>query len=176
MHAPTQTALLALIPSVEWVVTRHRAQLDPSAQWGVPAHVTVLYPFVAPDGVDDHLLARLAEAVRTVRAFDVTFSRAAWFGQEVLWLAPEPAQPFRDLTTAVVTAFPDHPPYAGAFDGSAPHLTIGERRLGGLEALQIAGAEVATALPIHARVERVHLLVGADAPDSWSIAHEFPLS
>lgn len=172
---PTQTAVLALVPAAEPAVARHRAHLDPAARWGVPVHVTVLYPFVDPKDVDDRLLARLADAVQTVPAFDVSFHEVGWFGHDVLWLAPQPAQPFRDLTAAVVTAFPDHPPYAGAFDGSTPHLTIGERRLGGLDALQRAGAEVAAALPIHARVERVQLFVGTDAPDAWSIAHELPL-
>ncbi|MEJ5868020.1 2'-5' RNA ligase family protein [Pseudokineococcus sp. 5B2Z-1] len=171
-----QTAVLALVPVAEPSVARHRARLDPAARRGVPAHVTVLYPFMAPDDVDDQVLARLAAAVRTVAAFDVAFTRTAWFGRDVLWLAPEPAQPFRDVIAAVVRAFPDYPPYAGVFDGSAPHLTIGHSRLGSQGALERAEADVVTTLPVHARVERVHLLVGADAPGSWSVAHDFPLA
>jgi hypothetical protein len=36
-----------------------------------------------------------------------------WFGQEVVWLVPQPAGPFRALTRAVAAAFPDYPPYDG---------------------------------------------------------------
>jgi hypothetical protein len=32
----------------EPAVSRHRARLDRAAAWGVPAHVTILYPFVTP--------------------------------------------------------------------------------------------------------------------------------
>lgn len=165
-----------ILPEAELAVARHRARLDSSAAYGVAAHVTVLAPFVDPDHVDGTAIERLAAAVSTVPAFDVAFRRTAWFGEDVLWLAPDPAQPFRDLTAAVVAAFPDHPPYAGAHDGSAPHLTIGERRLGDLTALRRAEQEVSVSLPLESRAERVCLLAWSDAPDSCSILHEVPLS
>ncbi len=173
---PTQTAVLALLPAADPVVGQHREHLDRAAAWGVPAHVTVIYPFVAPGDVDDELVARLGGAVGAVPAFDVTFPRTAWFGDDVLWLAPEPAQPFCDLTAAVFAAFPDHPPYGGAFDGSAPHLTVGERRLADLAALQRAETDVCEHLPLTAHVDRVQLLAGSDAPGSWTVLRELPLS
>lgn len=172
----TQTAVLALIPQADPAVAAHRARLQGAARWGVPAHVTVLYPFVAPDDLDDHVLARLAGAVATVPAFDITFARTAWFDDQVLWLAPDPAQPFHDLTAAVAAAFPDHPPYAGAFADPTPHLTIGESALGGLAALQRTEHELMAALPLHARVERVHLLAATEASDSWALLRDLPLS
>jgi hypothetical protein len=46
-------------------------------------------------------------------AFDC-FCMACWFGQDVLWLDPEQAQPRRRLTPAVWRAFPQHPPAAAA--------------------------------------------------------------
>jgi hypothetical protein len=42
----------------------------------------------------------------------------------VLYLAPEPAQPFVDLIQALVTAFPNHPPYDGAHETIVPHATV----------------------------------------------------
>ena len=44
----------------------------------------------------------------------------------VVYLAPEPSEPFDRLTEAIDARFPDFPPYAGAFDGVIPHLTITE--------------------------------------------------
>lgn len=121
------------------------------------------------------MVAALAAAVATVDAFEVTFARTDWFGEDVLWLAPEPAQPFRDLTAAVVVAFPQHPPYAGAFDGSSPHLTVGERRIGGLAALHSAEHAVRAGLPVSDRVDHVLLIAGTQAPDSWRVLHRLPL-
>ena len=42
----------------------------------------------------------------------------------VLYIAPEPDGPFRELTDALAQAFPEHPPYDGAFAEVVPHLTV----------------------------------------------------
>ncbi|HYS33327.1 MAG TPA: hypothetical protein VEM58_13815 [Streptosporangiaceae bacterium] len=47
MH-PTESAVVVRIPEAEGVVGRFRADLDLAAPLGVPAHVTVISPFVAP--------------------------------------------------------------------------------------------------------------------------------
>jgi GrpB-like predicted nucleotidyltransferase (UPF0157 family)/2'-5' RNA ligase len=157
------------------LVRKHRDSLDVAACWGVPAHVTVLYPFVEPAQVDEGLITALAAAIEPVRAFELQFARTAWFGEEVLWLDPEPAQPFRDLTTAVWRAFPHQPPYAGAHDDVVPHLTIAERRRGTVTAMREAEQAIQQGLPLAARVEHVLLIAGTPAPHSWRIIHEFPL-
>jgi hypothetical protein len=89
--APTETAVIAAVPAAEPLVSEHRQQLDVAAACGVPAHVTVLYPFVAPGAISDDLITILATAVRSVNAFDCHFVRTRWFDQDVLWLDPEPA-------------------------------------------------------------------------------------
>ncbi len=53
----TQSAVLVPVPEAERVVSRHRIRLDPAAELGVPAHVTVLYPFVAPPAITATTLA-----------------------------------------------------------------------------------------------------------------------
>ena len=69
--APTQTAVIAVIaPEAESLVGNYRQRLDASAVWGVPAHVTVLLPFIAPHEVDEQVIARLTAAVVSVPAFD----------------------------------------------------------------------------------------------------------
>lgn len=175
MPAPTQTAVVVPVPVAEEVVARHRRDLDVAASWGVPAHVTVLYPFVPPDRLDEDDLTRLAAVVGAVPAFDCTFRRCAWFGDQVLWLAPEPERPFRELTAAVAAAFPDHPPYEGAFDDVVPHLTIGELPAGGVKRLREAEADVTVRLPVTARVDRAVLMAGTEAADSWATVAVLPL-
>lgn len=174
MGAP-QSALIVPVPRAEEVVAEHRRRFDPSSPWGVPAHVTVLYPFVDPDAVDDEVVRRLEEAVGGVPAFDCVFRRCGWFDEDVLWLAPEPDEPFRALTAAVWRAFPQHPPYGGAYPDVVPHLTVGQRPEA--ELAELLGVEelVSAVLPVRAYVDRVHLLTGAPEPDSWRTVHEVPL-
>ena len=73
-----------------------------------------------------------AASVASVPAFECTFAQTRWFGEDVLWLAPEPGQPFRALTTALHAAFPQYLPFGGIHPDVVPHLTIGARPPGGL--------------------------------------------
>lgn len=172
----TETAVLVLVSEAEGAVAEHRAHLDVAASWGVPAHVSVVYPFVPPTEVDRDVLMGLARAVGTVPAFDCAFARTAWFDDAVLWVAPEPDDPFRALTQAVVTAFPDHQPYGGAYKEPTPHLTVGELRLGSARELSRAETSVQQYLPIHAYVQRVVLLAGRRERGSWQRVAEFSLA
>ena len=174
--APTHTAVIVPVPAAEAVVGEHREHLDRAAAWGVPAHLTVLYPFMPPEAVDDTALAALSAAVATVRAFDCTFATTAWFGSDVLWLAPDPSQPLRQLTLAVWGAFPDHPPYGGVHDGIEPHLTVAERALGEPGALADVEVAVRSGLPFDQRVDHVLLIAGSQQPRSWRTLHRLPLS
>jgi hypothetical protein len=170
------SAVLVRVPEAERVVSRLRARLDPAAAAGVPAHVTVLYPFVAPSAITAGTVAALAEAVASVAAFECRFADTAWFGQDVLWLAPRPEEPFRALTRAACAAFPGYLPYGGAFDDVIPHLTVGDRPAGGVTDLRAAEAELRPRLPVAARVSRVWLMTGSMAPDSWHTEAELPLA
>jgi 2'-5' RNA ligase len=176
---PTETAVVVPIDAAEVVVAEHRRNLDAAASWGVPAHVTILYPFVHPMALDEAVLSRLGAALNSVPAFECSFTRCQWFSEAVLWLAPEPVQPFRDLTSAVWHAFPEYPPYGGAFDDVVPHLTVGEvgeRRRGSLEQLRAAEADVSPQLPIRTRVDRVLLIAGTNVANSWYSVQEFRLA
>jgi 2'-5' RNA ligase superfamily len=175
LAAATETAIIVAVAAVEPAVARYRQALDHSAVWGVPAHVTVLYPFVPPAEITATTVADVRAAVSAVSAFDCSFPRLEWFGDDVLWLAPEPDGPFRDLTTAVWRRFPDRPPYGGAFPDVIPHLTIGTTRAASRLQLQRAATDLASALPIAARIDRAHLIAGTDAPGSWETIMDLPL-
>jgi 2'-5' RNA ligase len=125
VNEPTESAVIVACPEAEAVVGPHRERFDRSAADGVPAHVTVIYPFVPPSDVDAGVIEALAPAIAAVPRFEVRFETTGWFGTEVLWLDPRPDEPFRALTTAVFDAFPDYPPYGGVHDDVVPHLTVG---------------------------------------------------
>lgn len=61
---PTQTAVVVTIPAADPVVSAHRRALDAAATLGVPAHVTVIFPFAVPAALtqDDHADSRLRSA------------------------------------------------------------------------------------------------------------------
>jgi 2'-5' RNA ligase len=176
LDAAAETAVVVLLPEADPAVDEHRLRLDHARPWGVPAHLTVLYPFVPPAEVDDVVLAALADAVRAIPPFDCVFADTAWFGADVLWLAPADDGPFRALIRAVSAAFPDHPPYGGAHGAEpVPHLTVAERVLADDARMRVAEASVRERLPVRAHVGSVALIAGRRAPDSWSVIATVPL-
>jgi 2'-5' RNA ligase len=173
----TLSALLVVVPEAEQALASHRLRLDPSAARGVPAHVTVLFPFAPPGNLSDEVLERAASVVATVESFDCAFSRTAWFGEDVLWLEPEAVAPFTRLLDAVANAFPEYPRYGGAFEEAIPHLTIGDRRGGATTAsLRAAESDVTPLLPVRSRIDSVLLMTGGDGPGSWHTLTSFPLA
>lgn len=174
--AVVDTALLVLVPEAEPVVGRWRERLDPAAGWGVPAHVTVLYPFVPLEELDDAAFAALTALAAGTPAVDVVLARTATFGADVLWLAPEPAGPFRALTRAVGERFPRALPYGGAhggLDDVVPHLTVADHP--SAADLQAARADVGARLPVRTRVRELTLLAGEPRPGGWRVERRFPL-
>jgi hypothetical protein len=174
-----ETALLLPVPAAEPAVSRHRARLDEAARDGVPAHITVLYPFLPPAGISAPLLVSLGRLFAGFAAFEFTLDRVGWFGEEVVWLGPRDPAPFSALTSAAFTAFPSCPPYGGQHAEVIPHLTIGH--VGGLRALGAAAESVRPSLPIEATAVEVILMAGprpgtpGTPPGQWRTVAAFPL-
>jgi 2'-5' RNA ligase len=165
-----ETALVVLVPEAEALVAAYRRRYDPSAAVGVPAHVTVLYPFRSV--VDDAAADVVAELAADVAAFDVKFASLARFAGEVVYLAPDPAEPFLRLMAATFASFPDCPPYGGAIPDPVPHLTVAD----GVDASTAAAVDsaIGRGLPITSRVERLTLI--AENPNGqWIVVRHWPL-
>jgi 2'-5' RNA ligase len=125
MSDPKESALVILVPEVEALVRQYRDRLGPSETERLPAHITVLYPFVSPDEIGPVVTTALCELF--ARFPPVTFSLVrvqTWPG--VLYLAPTPADPFVTLTQAVAEQYPEHPPYSGTVTDIIPHLTVAQ--------------------------------------------------
>jgi hypothetical protein len=175
-----ETILLLPVPAAEPAVGRHRARLVDSARGGVPAHITVLYPFLPPAQISGQLLASLGRLFAGFAAFEFTLDRVGWFGEEVVWLGPRDLAPFRALTSAAFAAFPSCPPYGGQHAGPhCPHLTIG--KAGERQALSAAAESVRPCLPIEATAAEVVLMAGPNPgtpgtpPGQWRTVATFPL-
>jgi 2'-5' RNA ligase len=171
---PTQSALIIGIPEAEPAVGDLRARYDAAATWGVPAHITLLYPFVRPAGIDVEVLSLLQDLIWTIPRFDIVLTRIGWFGDKVLWLGPDPDEPLRALTRALSTTFGLRP-YGGVHTDVVPHLTVAHDHP--LTAMRRAAAQVQRRLPIHTTVDRVQLITGRPEPGpGWRTMSEFPLS
>jgi hypothetical protein len=175
-----QSALLLTVPAAEAAVGPHRARLDSNARDGVPAHLTVLYPFLPPAEIGPGVLAELSRLFAGMPRFDFALNRVRWFDESVVWLGPSDESPFRALTERAALAYPSCPPYGGAHPDTVPHLTVGHR--GGLAELRAAAEAVRPLLPITAAATEVTLMVGPDPgrqpgppPGQWRTVASFPL-
>jgi 2'-5' RNA ligase len=145
------------VSEADSVVGRWRHEYDPVAAAGVPAHVTLVVPWVAPDDIDGAVLAALEDTLSGVEPFDFELTRVGWFARRVLWVAPEPSEPFIALTHRLADRF-GTPPWEGAFDEVVPHLTVAHAS-DGVE-LQSVAADLETRLPVSCRAGEVWAMVG----------------
>lgn len=167
-----ESALLVEVPEVEPAVGHLRRLHDPVATRGVPAHVTILYPFAHPDAVAGEIDA-IAETVAHTAAFTCTFASIEEF-PNAIWLQPDPAAPFDLLTRALWARFPQFPPYGGSIPDPVPHLSIAQGSVPPPGLRSIVEGTVGPLLPISARVALVSLFV-CDRQGAWSRAERFAL-
>ncbi|WP_328946861.1 2'-5' RNA ligase family protein [Streptomyces sp. NBC_00250] len=166
-----QTGLIVRIPEAESAVRRWREQLDPSAQAGVPAHVTVLFPFLDESRTDSGVHSALADVMGSHHAFDLRFERCGRF-PGVSYLVPEPDAQLRQLTQAIADRWPEAPPYGGRFTEIVPHLTIAQGQKDAV--LEKIEADLAGGLPFTSHVSSVELI--AYDGTNWKERASFALS
>lgn len=165
-----ETGLIIRVPEAEPVVGRWREQFDSSVAVGIPAHVTVLYPFLGHDRISDQVLCELGEIFGAYSAFDVGFQGCGRF-PGVLYLVPVQEDRLRALTLAVTDRWPEAPPFQGRFTDVVPHLTVAYGQESGV--FDEIEADLSGRLPVTARVGSVHLLVYDGT--MWSERAEFAL-
>ncbi len=141
----SESAVVVRVP-VPPTIERLRRRWDRAAGVGVPAHVTIVYPFVRPADLDPAVRRCLAALAAEHEPFEVRFSRLDRF-PGIVYAVPVPSTPFVRLTEAVARRFPDFPPYGGAFDEIIPHLTVAEAADAPLD---VIAAEAATSPAIPA--------------------------
>lgn len=167
-----QSALLAPFPAVDPLVAQWRDAYDQAAPDGIPAHITLLYPFMAPDAIDEAVDATLTACFAGVAPFTCTLGRVGWFGDTVVYLEPVYPAPFVALTAALVAAFPAYPPYEGQFDAVVPHLTLGDT--GTPAELQAVAAQAEALVPHTEPIDRIWLMTG-ELGSPWSLHREWLL-
>jgi 2'-5' RNA ligase len=167
------TTVVMLIPphEVQALAVPILRKYAPDTLTRVPAHLTVLYPFVAFEQLDT-----ACAVLRTICAhtapFDVTMSGYDSF-PGVAFMTPLDPSPIESLFQRIFAQFPECPPYDGAFGNDLhPHMTVGEFHS---EAKQ-RGALLPYYAPITFRAEKVHIMFGIEGrPLPWITYDVIPL-
>ncbi len=173
-----ETALLVPLPEAEPLVGPWRQRYSLDARKGVPAHVTVMFPFLPPSEIGPDVVGELNEVLGRFEPWDLRLVGPARFDPGVLYLEPDPAEPFLELTRVVMERFPGLLPYGGqiALDDLVPHLTVADCQPTGLceddDVLDRAEREIAGALPLDATASQVWLMSGNG---SWKVDARFAL-
>lgn len=165
-----ESALLVPVPEAEPVVQRWRDLFDPMAILGIPAHITVLYPFLPPERLTEANLDELQRLFAAAVPFSFVLDEVRRW-PDVVYLAPTPEEPFRNLTALVVDRWPELQPYGGSHREVVPHLTVAHVA-DDLVAADIAD-DLAAKLPIASAAREVLLMVTDGA--AWTAHTGFPL-
>ena len=168
-----ETAFIVRVPEAEAHVASLRSRFDASVQLGVPAHITVLVPFMAPDQVTPSVLVEIQAALSHVPSFAFSLNQVRRF-PATAYLAPEPTEPFIALTKALVRTFPEFPPFRGEHESIVPHLTIAN---GNASEAEAAAAELQAVVqskgPVSGFCSSVSLLENSSG--LWREMHVFAL-
>ena len=127
-YRPTGETALIIVPppDVCGYADHYRAQYMADQFHTIEPHITVTYPFVPYDQLEE-ATPRLREVLASCPPRRVSLRHFAIFPDEGI-LFIEPADPERVLSIyrAVLAEFPEYPAYGGKFgDNIRPHLTVG---------------------------------------------------
>jgi 2'-5' RNA ligase len=167
------TGFIVPMPQAAAWVGDLRERFDASAALGVPPHVTLLFPFMAPEQIEASVLQDVRGALDGAPAFDFSLAGVARFAATA-YLEPSPAAPFIDLTERLAGRFPRLPPFGGEFPTVVPHLTVAH---GDAPVVDRVCAELSKRIAkqgaIRGRCDRVVLL--ENTLGRWREMHAFAL-
>jgi 2'-5' RNA ligase len=169
--APSEATALILRVALPPRLEALRMRCVPDAVEGLPAHVTVAYPFAQPDAIDDEVVELVAGIAARHAPWTMRLvGRRRW--PDTIYAAVDPEAPAVALQADLEAAFPTLPIYGGAIEVFVPHVTIAEGP-------SADDPEVDTDpgwgdLPVTRAVAGVELIVrGADG--RWGTTRTFPM-
>jgi 2'-5' RNA ligase len=128
-----------------------------------------MFPFLPPSDLTGPVIASLETLIRATRAFQFSLTRVNEFQQGVVYLEPEPAKPFADLTKEISRHF-GMLPYGGDFgEEPVPHLTVAVVEPASTR--QQLVSQVSGLVPIVIQAEEAWLMVGSNA-SRWNVLRQ----
>ncbi len=164
---------MVLVPTLDVGQLLHelRAQYDPSARAGVPPHVTLMFPFILPSELTETKIAALEGLVGEEPRFEFSLVRVCEFERGVVYLDPEPTEPFARLTKKIRDVF-GVVPFGGEFgDRPVIHLTVAMPQPRATRK-EIA-AKLRPMLPIRTVADQAWLMVGNNS-STWNTVRQMP--
>jgi 2'-5' RNA ligase len=122
---PSAVIVRAALPAG---LERLRRRRVGNAADGVPAHLTLLHPFIEPNDLAPAVRRRLREVARRHPPFGYRQARMAEW-PDAIYVAVQPTDPFRRLHRELQDEFPDWPIYGGSIPDFRfePHITVADR-------------------------------------------------
>ncbi|MCO5396748.1 2'-5' RNA ligase family protein [Ralstonia soli] len=167
------SALVVKVPAADGLVGDLRDRFDATARLGVPAHITVLFPFMPPDEITSGVLEQTQTALNAVPSFSFSLASVGRF-PTTAYLSPTPQDPFVALTTVLTKCFPKFQPYASAHADVVPHLTVAHGDAVNAQAVAMElERRLGESTPILARCGSIALLENSSG--RWRELHTFAL-
>jgi 2'-5' RNA ligase len=168
MAGANESGVVIEVPDADALVGDWRAQHDPAAGSGVPAHITILYPFMPPGQLTHESL----DALQVIAAGTAPFRFGLVAVDEfpgLLWLRPDPSSDLIALMRRVWAAYPRFPPYGGRYHEPSPHLTVAVVEPGDPQAAMRRELEssLSDQLPMDCTASALTIL-GSDARGRWT--------
>lgn len=171
-----RSAILLVVPELAPLIDHHRRAWTADGA-GVPPHVTLATPFLAPAEITPDVRRRIAAVAASVHPFRFTVTGVGQFPDGPMYLTPEPTGPFLDLIGRLRREFTEVAPYWDRYTEVIPHVTVADPAIGSA-ALHLG--EIASAITAHLPVacaarEAVLLQRVRPAPAPWDVQGRFPL-
>ncbi|MET3497339.1 2'-5' RNA ligase family protein [Variovorax boronicumulans] len=167
------SAFVVKVPAAEPLAGDLRRRYDATVALGVPAHITLLVPFMDPALVTQEVVDRARRVLERTPSFSFSLPKVGRF-PETAYLAPEPAAPFVEMTLALVEAFPGFPPYGGEHTSIVPHLSVahGDARHAEQAAIELQARLLASGA---VRATCVEVALIENSSGRWQDLHTFRL-
>jgi 2'-5' RNA ligase len=167
---PSDRSALGVVVALPPALEALRRRNNPEAAAGIPAHMTLLFPFADPAAIDEPVRQLVAATVARHPACRVTLDGPRIW-PDTIYAGVDPAEPLTALQAALAAAFPTLPVYGGGFD-FVPHVTVSPRA--GIDDARVIADPAWAELPITMTVTEVDLFVRGDDA-RWRSRHRFPL-
>jgi 2'-5' RNA ligase superfamily len=167
MAASARTTIVALVPEAEELVASWRTRLDPWAPLGVPAHITMLAPFLPIEAIDDSVVDRVCSIWTRRKPLQLVLVRIAQIPGAIA-LLPEETTPLGGVTADLLADWPELASQARTGSGRPYHLTIACRDDPALLAQLLE--ELAPKLPLRAVLNSLVLIAATKAGEVRTLA------
>ena len=169
-----QSALVVEVPESEPIVGSLRDSFDAVSKLGMPAHITILYPFIKPSDIHSNDLDRIGRLIYGFTEFCFSLKSVGRF-PETTYLKPTPEEPFIEMTEVIYKSYPLFPPFGGIHDTVIPHLTVSN---GNSSTADIVEKELNDALSMNGDINSCckEIVLMSNQSGRWERMNEFMLS